>query len=435
MKIHGWGNFPFVDSEVKYSSDYSKIQDYILKQNQVIPSGLFRSYGDSALAEHTFSSLRLKRFLKFDLENGVLATEAGVSFAEINEVTIPQGWFLPVTPGTKFVTVGGAIASDVHGKNHHKSGTFGEFVNRFKLMLSDGSILNCSKLENPELYHATIGGMGLTGIILEAEFNLQKIRTSVIEQKTLKIRNLDELLAKFEEFSDFTYSVSWFDTSAHGKNAGRALLYLGEHSKSNEFNLDYKSKGKLIDLPFNFPNFSTNSAFLNLANKAYFAKEFKREKNFTTNFDTFYYPLDAIHNWNRVYGKRGFAQYQFVIPFENAAENLKKVLSVIEKYGQTSFVTVLKVFGESNENYLSFPKKGYTLAMDFPISRKSLEMFDMLDKIIASADGRLYLTKDSRMSAEFFQAGYPNLYKFREIKSKYDPNNKFNSLQSIRLGI
>jgi FAD/FMN-containing dehydrogenase len=435
MKINGWGNYPTIISEVESTSDFSKIQELISKNNELIPTGLLRSYGDSALADITFSTLKLNKFLKFDQANGIMITEAGVSFAEINEVTIPSGWFLPVTPGTKFVTVGGAIASDVHGKNHHKNGTFGNFVNWMKIMVADGSIVLCSKYENPDLYYATIGGMGLTGIILETEFSLQKIETSTIQQKTIKAKNLDELLNLFEQYAGYTYSVAWLDTAAKGNNSGRALLYVGEHSSDKEFDLHYGHQKQIINLPFFLPNSLLNQISLRTLILAYYSKEFKRERDFQTNFDTFFYPLDAINNWNRGYGKRGFSQYQFVIPIENASIHLKKVLNTLSDYGQTSFLTVLKVFGEENENYLSFPQKGYTLAMDFAISRKSLDMFNALDKIVDSAGGRLYLTKDARMSNEFFTKRYPNLNKFREIKAKWDPNNKFQSLQSKRLGI
>lgn len=435
MKINGWGNYPIIDSKVISSSDYTFIQEYVRKSKSFIPSGLYRSYGDSALSENTFSSLKLNKFLSFDKTNGILRTESGVSFEEINEITIPHGWFLPVTPGTKFITVGGALGSDVHGKNHHKSGTFGQYVNWFKIITGNSEILTCSKSENVELFNATIGGMGLTGIILEVEFSLQKIETSTIQQKTLKAKNLDELLNLFEQYADSTYSVAWLDTAASGRNAGRALLYLGEHSADDKFDLTYNHQKQLINLPVFLPNFILNPISLRTLILAYYSKEFKNEKNFFTNFDTFFYPLDAINNWNRGYGKRGFSQYQFVIPFENASDILKKVLATINDYGLASFLTVLKVFGEENDFYLSFPKKGYTLAMDFPICPKSLLMFNELDVIIEDAGGRLYLTKDARMSQEFFQNSYPKLDKFREIKNKFDPNNKFSSLQSRRLGI
>jgi FAD/FMN-containing dehydrogenase len=435
MKINGWGNYPVIDSDVKYASDYSKIQEMIVQTNEILPTGLFRSYGDSALAQNTLSTINLNKFLNFDKINGILRTESGVSFEEINEVTIPQGWFLPVTPGTKFVTVGGAIASDVHGKNHHKSGTFGQFVRYFKLMTADGAIITCSPSENAELYFATIGGMGLTGIILEAEFSLQKIATSLISQKSIKVRNLDELLDLFMQYSGYSYSVSWLDTAAKGKNQGRALLYLGEHSENKNLELNYAHKIQKINLPFFLPNSLLNQTTLKTLSLAYYSKEFSREKNFNSGIDNFFYPLDAIKNWNKGYGKRGFSQYQFVIPFENASIILKKVLNTMADYNQTSFLNVLKVFGEGNNNYLSFPQKGYTLAMDFAICPKTLLMFDELDIIIEDAGGRLYLTKDARMSAEFFQASYPKLNKFREVKAKFDPNNKFQSLQSRRLGI
>lgn len=435
MYISGWGNFPKVNSVITSYSDYSKLQEIVKKSQIILPNGLLRSYGDSALSENTFSSKRLNKFLNFDTNRGILHAEAGVSLKEINEITIPKGWFLPVTPGTKYITVGGAIASDVHGKNHHKSGTFGKFVNWIKLLIADGSIVNCSMAENTDLFRATIGGMGLTGIILEAEFQLQQINSSSIVQKTVKTKNLDELLEKFEKYKDYTYSVSWIDTASRGKNSGRALLFLGEHDTNNEIDLEYNQKKQILNVPFFPPKFFLNSFLLKELNFLYFLKELKEEKDFSTDFDSFFYPLDAILNWNRIYGKSGFAQYQFVIPFENASETLKLVLKTLSDFGLYSFVTVLKVFGEENEFYLSFPKKGYTLAMDFAISEKSLKMFDKLDEIIWNAGGRVYLTKDARMSSEFFKEGYTKLIQFKEVKQKFDPNNKFQSLQSKRLGI
>jgi FAD/FMN-containing dehydrogenase len=434
-KISGWGNFPSIISENFQEFTYSKIKELILKSNEIIANGLLRSYGDSALLHSSFSSLKLNKFIEFDEINGILSCQSGVSLGEILKIIVPKGWFLPVTPGTKYITVGGAVASDVHGKNHHKDGTFGNFVSKIKLILPSSEIITCSKTENPDIFFATIGGMGLTGIILEITFKLKKILSPQIIQKSIKANSLESLFEYFEQYLNYSYSVSWLDTVSKGRNIGRGMLFLGEHSQ-NSVSSSKITKEPILSVPFYFPNFTLNPFTLKAFNKLYFYKELNNEKEFEIHYDNFFYPLDRINNWNKIYGKRGFAQYQFVIPKFNALNIIKRILKIMQDYGQYSFLTVLKQFGKENDFFLSFPMEGFTLAMDFSINKKSLEMFKLFDIIIAENGGRLYLTKDSRMDKSFFKNSYDHkLNKFLAVKEKIDPENKFKSLQSIRLGI
>ncbi len=434
-QISGWGNFPSVISEISQEYNYKVIQELISGSKEIIANGLFRSYGDSALLHTSFSSMKLNKFIEFDETNGIIRCQSGVSLADILKIIVPKGWFLPVTPGTKYITIAGAVASDVHGKNHHKDGTFGNFVLQIKLILPNSEIITCSRNENPDIFFAAIGGMGLIGIILEVTFKLRKIASAKIIQKTVKAKSLEALFEFFEKYSNYTYSVSWLDTVSKNEKIGRGLLYLGEHSE-NINNLDNTFPTPKLSIPFYFPNFTLNSYTLKTFNTLYYNKEFTEEKNFELHYNNFFYPLDSINNWNRIYGKRGFAQYQFVIPKFNAINIIKNILKIMQEYCQYSFLTVLKQFGKENDFFLSFPMEGYTLAMDFSLNRKSLEMFKIFDKIILENGGRLYLTKDSRMDSHFFKKTYANkLTKFLEIKEKVDPENKFKSLQSIRLEI
>jgi len=431
MKISGWGNYPCIDSEVISTNQIYYLQDIIRKKQSFIPSGLLRSYSDSSLNSTTLSSLKLNRILSFDNINQAITCESGISFQDLNNFLIPKGFFVPVTPGTKFITLGGAIASDVHGKNHHKVGTFGNFVQSIRLILASGEIIDCSRNYNQDIFKATISGMGLTGFILDATFRVQKIKSTNFSVITKKANSLEEMLELFNEYMYYDYSVAWMDTSEFGKSLGRGVLILGKELEDNSFELLPNTK---LNMSFMFPNFALNHITIKLFNSLYNSISYKKN-DFIANFDKFYYPLDILSNWNKIYGKNGFVQYQFVVPREHSYKTIKNIMQIMKSYKQSSFLTVLKFFGKSNDFYLSFPEEGFTLAMDFPIRINTFDMLNKMDDVILSNNGKLYLTKDARMSKEFFESTYSNLNKFREIKSKIDPNNKFSSLQSKRLGI
>ena len=424
--------YPKVENRVFDFDQAEELTDIIQENSELIPYGNGRSYGDSAISSHIINLKPKDYFISFDEELGILHIEAGVLLSEILDSFVPRGWFLKVTPGTKLITVGGAIASDVHGKNHHVEGCFSECVEEFRIMVADGSIVACSKTKEPELFRATCGGMGLTGVILDAKISLKKINSQYIDQTTIKTKNLKETFEAFEEYSHLPYSVAWIDCLAKGKNRGKCLLMAGDFR--DDGNLKYKNKSGL-SIPFTFPSFALNNWSVRAFNWLYYGKAPKGVSKQRVDIDTFFYPLDAIGHWNRIYGKGGFTQYQFIFPKETSYEGLEAVLLAISNSGKGSFLAVLKLYGKANDNYLSFPIEGYSLALDFKIEKGLFELLNQLDKLVMQYKGRIYLTKDVRVSKETFEQGYPHIETFREYREKNSMREKFQSLQSQRVGI
>lgn len=402
QKITNWGLYPVIDAEMKSGETLREVKNFLMENKEVIARGNGRSYGDAALSDAIFSTKRLNKFISFDRIEGVLECESGVLLSDILEISVPQGYFLNVTPGTKFISVGGAIASDVHGKNHHAEGCFSEYVISFQLMKANGEVIQCSREENEEIFWATIGGMGLTGIILSAKIKLKNIESSYIRQESIKAENLDEIFQLFDESEDWTYTVAWIDCLQKGKNIGRSILMRGEHALRDELPANLKKeplkvkKKNALSVPFYFPSFVLNSLSIKIFNWLYYRKQSKKEiKNFV-HYEPFFYPLDVIHQWNKIYGKKGFIQYQMVIPKEKGKEGMKKILETIAKSGNGSFLAVLKLFGKNNpQAYNSFPIEGYTLALDFKVNSKLPKLVSDLDKVVEEFGGRIYLTKDA----------------------------------------
>lgn len=431
QKVTNWGNFPIVEKEMKSEDSLQKIREFVLNNNEVIARGNGRCYGDASLGEHIFSTKRLNKFISFDRLNGIIECESGVLLSEILEVTVPQGYFLYVTPGTKFITVGGAIASDVHGKNHHAEGCFSEWLMEFSIMNEKGEVLICSRKENSELFWATVGGMGLTGIILSAKMKLKNIETAYIRQESIKAENLDEIFKLFDESESWTYNVAWIDCLQKGKNIGRSILMRGEHAlkaelpkKLQENPLRLKQK-PIPTVPFYFPGFVLNALTVKIFNFLYYKKQQKKEVHNFVDYETFFYPLDVVNEWNKIYGKGGFIQYQMVIPKEKGKEGMKKILETIANSGNGSFLAVLKLFGKNNpEAYNSFPFEGYTLALDFKVNNKLKKLVVDLDAIVEEFGGRIYLTKDS-MSKPSLTSYLKNVNnpKFISIQQKRIINN------------
>ena len=432
MICSGWGRYPRVECEKLIFENEEELKNILAGESELIPRGNGRSYGDSALSKKVIDVRRRDYFLDFDEKTGLLHVQAGVLLSEILEVFVSRGWFLKITPGTKLITVGGAIASDVHGKNHHIDGTFCNSVKEFRLMLPDGSIVTCSKEENLELFRATCGGQGLTGVILDAKLYLRRINSTNINQTTIKTGNLKETFEAFEEYSNSPFSVAWIDCLAGGGAMGRSLLMVGDFSDDGI--LDYKPK-KMKNVPFDFPSFVLNKWSVRAFNYLYYNKVRRGVSHQKVIFDKFFYPLDAIGNWNRIYGKRGFTQYQFVLPKDGSYDGMKEILKVISDSGKGSFLAVLKLFGKANDNYLSFPMEGYTLALDFKIEKDLFPLLDRLDEIVVKYGGRIYLTKDARVKREICEQGYPEVEKFRKLRQDYGMHEKFQSLQSKRLGL
>lgn len=434
MELCGWGRHPVIDAEVSYPSSRSAAVAAVAARAPapMIARGMGRSYGDSALAARVVSARYLNLLLDFDPAGGTVRCGAGVTLAELLEVFVPRGWFLPVTPGTRFVSVGGAIGADVHGKNHHGRGCFSECVVRLQLVIASGEVLACSREEHPELFQATCGGMGLTGVILEATLQLEPLANAYVDERTVKCANLEEALATFESCRGSTYSVAWIDCQATGSRTGRSLVMLGAPAASGT--LDAPGRRQLsvpVDLPGRLLNAHTIRAF----NALYYHRVRARPSSRRLHYEAFFYPLDRLENWNRLYGKGGFTQYQFVIPRAAGRAGVSAILRKIAGSGRGSFLAVLKLLGPENANPLSFPMEGYTLALDFKLEPGVFELLDELDARVFDHGGRIYLAKDCRLDAAGFRRGYPRWEAFQAVRERYGARGKFGSLQSVRLGL
>lgn len=429
LKVAGWGQYPKISAHLHEPEDLHHM-DWAAWA-PLIPRGLGRSYGDSSLSSHILSTRYLNHFINFDETRGILTCEGGVSFAEIIRLFLPRGWFLPVTPGTKFITVGGAIASDIHGKNHHTEGCFSEFVLSMKVLLPDGQVLSCSPEQNEEFFRATCGGMGLTGLITEATIQLKKVNSRNIDQKTFKAKNLEHVFELFEKNKSFTYSVAWIDC-LDKKNLGRSLLMVGEHANDGDLQA-VAPKPKPV--PCNAPHWLLSPLTVKAFNTLYYNKVLRAESTQKVSYDPFFYPLDQLSHWYRLYGREGFLQYQMVFPLKQSLEGMRESLELIASSRKASFLAVLKLFGPENKNYLSFPSEGYTLALDFQYDSTTLALMNKLDDIVAKYGGRIYLTKDARMSEQLFKSTYPQIEKFTQVRLKYPSLKQISSLQSVRLGL
>jgi FAD/FMN-containing dehydrogenase len=381
-----------------------------------LPYGLGRSYGDSCLNDQgvLLRSNQLDHFISFDDRKGLLCCEAGISLQAILELVVPRGWFLPVTPGTKFVTVAGAIANDVHGKNHNKVGTFGCHVRQFELLRSDGSRHVCSLQQKPELFAATIGGLGLTGFIVWAELQLIPVTNAFIEEESIQCRNLDEMMSLFQDSEkNYEYTVAWIDCLASGAQLGRGIFTRGNHCRNPALPNGFQPR-PVRSVPFVFPPGCLNRLSVTAFNQLYYRKLGGKRKSTRMDYDRFFYPLDAIHHWNRLYGPGGFIQYQCVL-VENSLEAMKELLQHIARSGQPSPLNVLKDFGDiPSPGLLSFPRKGLTLALDFPHrGEKTLQLCNALDEVVRQAKGALYPAKDSRMPTAMFESSFPRLAAFK----------------------
>jgi FAD/FMN-containing dehydrogenase len=415
-----WGRYPRVLHTAAYHPSWTDEIHPILLESapaECLPYGLGRSYGDSCLNEGRtlIDCSRLTRILAFDRENGRIWCEAGVSLADILSVAVPAGWFLPVTPGTKFVTVGGAIANDVHGKNHHRAGSFGLHVMRFLLCRSDMGLLECSPHQHQDLFAATVGGLGLTGVLLSAEMQLKRITGDRINCESIPFESLADFQAiSTESDGKFEYTVAWVDSFSRKRRRG--ILFRGNHDTGFQAKRELKLGPKM---PFSLPQFLLTRPFLALSNFAYYQWKSLRGSRTLATIDDFFYPLDSIRQWNLVYGKSGFLQYQFVIP-ESAADSLEEIFRVIAKDGLGSFLAVLKRFGSlRSPGMLSFPRPGLTLALDFPMrGERTLRLLATLDRIVGEAGGALYPAKDARMSPQMFEASFPQ---WRAFRSFVDP--------------
>ena len=437
--LSGWGRYPVVDCRQVRPGDPDGATHATDAEPTLIARGNGRSYGDASLnPDATLVTSALDRFIDFDATTGWLTCEAGVLLTDIIDAMLPRGWFPMVTPGTRFVSVGGMIASDVHGKNHHRDGSFCHHIDWFDLALGDGRVLRCSRNDHADLFAATCGGMGLTGVVLRARIRLRAVETAAIRQRTLRADHLEHAMELFEATLDWTYSVAWIDCLATGARTGRSVLLLGEHATCDELDTARstrplaRTRPRARRLPVTPPAFVLGRTSMRLFNAAYYAAQREGEK--LVDLDPYFYPLDAILDWNRIYGAGGFVQYQCVLPLAESARGIGRLLAAIATVGDASFLAVLKRMGPSSPGLIGFPMAGYTLALDFPASPVNLALLDRLDAITVDHGGRVYLAKDARMVPAIIQ-GHPGLPMFREVRRRYGLDTRFSSLLSQRLGL
>lgn len=441
----GWGRYPKAPCGLYRPDSLRELGDIPADCKQrgwsVIPRGLGRSYGDAALNGGFGAALmtHLDRMIEFNASTGRLRCEAGLSLLQIIRRLMPLGWFPMVTPGTQFCTVGGAIAADVHGKNHHVDGSFGDHLYQFTLMLPSSEMVCCSREQNSDLFWATIGGMGLTGVIVDAEFQLRAVQTSRIVESRVRTRDLEETLFTFQERdSMYPYSVAWMDCLSTGRGFGRGVLLFGDHAVCTDLPKESQSAPlkavpkKPISVPCDTPGFLLNRVSLMAFNDFYYSGHPTRP-SLLAGAEIFFHPLDQILNWNRLYGKSGFVQWQCIVPFKDGSKQIQQILEKVQHSGQLPFLCILKRMGKSSGGLLSFPMEGYTLAMDFPVRKGLLPLLDALDELVLQAGGRLYLAKDARASASTIAAMYPQLNLFKTLKMSVDPDVLIQSNMSRRL--
>ena len=439
MRVSGWGRYPVIDTTIAMPRTEEALAD-LLAQGQTIGRGNGRSYGDSALnCEQIISALGFNLMESFDESSGLLVAGAGVLLAEIIDTFLPRGWFLSVSPGTKLVSLGGAVASDVHGKDHHVNGSFARALAFVDLYTPDHGLIRISPQEHSELFHATTGGMGLTGIIVRVGLYLKRVPSAYIRQQLVVCPDLHRIMECFEEHAALPYSVAWIDCLKQGPHSGRSLFMGGDFAPAQEAPTEpYAVQSWPLSVPLDFPSFALNTLSVKAFNALYYQHGRMVKADSIVSYNTFFYPLDAIAHWNRIYGKRGFTQYQFVIPRSEAQKALPKILATIAASGQGSFLTVLKLFGAQPhfKGNLSFPEEGYTLALDFALNAQLFQLLERLDAQVLEHGGHVYLAKDCRLSRETFTAMYgARVSEFLEIKAQVDAANRLASLQSERLGL
>jgi decaprenylphospho-beta-D-ribofuranose 2-oxidase len=441
IEIYGWGRYPRANALAVTPDALDQVGP--AAAGSLIARGQGRSYGDAAILSDGLVMLtkRLSRLGSWNKDKGLLTAEAGATIAGILDSPDMEGWFPSVVPGTKAVSLGGAVAADIHGKNHHRDGSFGAHVAELEIVLADGERVRCSRGCRPELFWATIGGMGLTGIITEVTFEMIPIETPYLIVQHSQAKDLDaalELCASPE--SDDHYTVAWLDGVARSRSLGRGVFMSGHHASLDELPARLHHRRirprRKHNLPFDFPGWLLNSFTVGAFNEMYYRRQASRNAPFVCDYESFFFPLDRIGNWNRMYGKRGFIQYQCVLPSAQAERGLKSLLHELARSNRSSYLAVLKRFGPEGKGLLSFPMEGYTLTLDFPVSDARLFSFlDQLDRIVLQHEGRVYLAKDARLRPQVFSSMYPRLNEWLLFKSKIDPDNRFDSDLARRLGL
>jgi FAD/FMN-containing dehydrogenase len=442
MLVGGWGRYPLIETALLRPESISGLEAAVADSNfhSKLGRGLGRAYGDAAVNGRgaTILTEKLNRMLSFDSKGGILRCEAGVTIEDLIETFMPCGWFPLVVPGTKYVTVGGAIASDIHGKNHHREGSFVNALRSFTVLTASGELVNCSRALESDLFWATVGGMGLTGVIVDVELKLQKISTSYIKCRSIRTNSLAETLGCFSELEpEFQYSVAWIDCLASKKQLGRGIVMFGNHAELDDLETDKRkdpllvARKRAITVPFDLPEFVLNRYSIGAFNQCFWSAHLEKDRERVLSYEPYFFPLDKIKSWNRLYGSNGFVQYQCVVP-QTSDNAIAKMLELSSQYGMASFLAVLKRFGPER-GLLSFPKAGITLTLDMPVRGKLFEFIAKLNELVLESEGRVYLAKDAYLSAEHFRIMYPNYKRWLAIKSKVDPGYIFRSSLAERL--
>jgi FAD/FMN-containing dehydrogenase len=430
--LRGWGCAPVVEGHEVHSEDLARVT-----AGMPLTRGLGRSYGDSSLPaardRQVASATLADRILAFDPETGVLRAEAGLSLSDLYRLFLPRGWFVPVTPGTQFVTVGGMVAADVHGGNHHRDGCFGAHVARLRMRVADGRIVECSRTQEPDLFRATLGGMGLTGHILEVEFKMARVSSPWMWGETERVPNVGAFVDALARASaDWPFTKGWIDCVTRGKSVGRGVMYRARWATPAEAPARPPSHKKGFSVPINMPSWLINKLTTRIYNEFYFRTHPTRPAGIV-HPDVFFYPLDGIRHWNRLFGRKGFTQYQCVIPHEAGLRAVTAVLEMVAQKGSASPVCVIKDCGPEGEGLLSFPKKGITIAIDFPVRPWTRPLIDALNEMVIGEGGRIYLAKDAFTRREHFARMEPRLAEWQAIRRRWDPEGRLRSAQSERL--
>ena len=430
--LAGWGRIPRPGRAV-LSEDLPKIT-----KGAVLTRGLGRSYGDSALPPPGRLDLPVSvmadRILAFDPDSGRLRAEAGLSLKALIRVFLPRGFWPPVVPGTQFVTLGGMVAADVHGKNHHVDGTFGRHVHSLLMRLADGRIVECSREENVELFLATLGGMGLIGHILEVEITLEQVPSPWILQESERVADIDEFVVKLREAArEWPFTVGWIDCISGGAALGRGALICGRWATAEEAPSKFPEPKHRVSVPFTFPSFALSRPTVRIFNELYFRRHPRTKRRSITHPESFFQPLDVVRHWNRIYGPRGFTQYQCVLPEGERPGTARRFLTELTKHGGASFLCVIKDCGPEGEGLLSFPRPGISIAVDLQVTPDTQAQTDALNELVLAEGGRIYLAKDAFTRPEHFRAMEPRLPAFEAARDRWDPNRRLASAQSVRV--